>query len=334
MLRLGSLVAATGEVGETAATAAVDVVRRFRALAESLEADELVACATAALREARDSAWLVDRIEAETGVKVRVISGREEARLIFGAVRASVVIDPGPALALDLGGGSLELMVGDAKAMAWSASLKLGVGRLTADLVRADPPTGGDRRRIVHAVTTAVGRVLPDITQLGAPAGGGQQRHPRDPDPTGSGPPGWSAAGLGQPAGRERQRPRRPHPGSAAHDLERAGRSARRRRPPGRSAAGGGPAGHHRARPDRAQRAGGLRVGPARGNGPRRHRAPLPGRVDRRSPGHAAGVGAGPVPALRLERGPCRSRSAGWPANCSTALPPCTASATTGSCWS
>ncbi len=166
MLRLGSLVAATGEVGETAATAAVDVVRRFRALAESLDAEELVACATAALREARDSAWLVDRIESETGVKVRVISGREEARLIFGAVQASVVIDPGPALALDLGGGSLELMVGDAKAMRWSASLKLGVGRLTADLVRGDPPTGGDRRRIVHAVTTAVGRVLPDILSL------------------------------------------------------------------------------------------------------------------------------------------------------------------------
>jgi exopolyphosphatase/guanosine-5'-triphosphate,3'-diphosphate pyrophosphatase len=81
-------------------------------------------------------------------------------------VRASVVIDPAPALALDLGGGSLELMVGDVQGMAWSTSLKLGVGRLTAELVRSDPPTGGDRRRVVHAVTTAVGRVLPDILKL------------------------------------------------------------------------------------------------------------------------------------------------------------------------
>ena len=135
-----------------AAAAAVEVVRRFRALAESLEVDEMVACATAALREARDSAAVVDRIEAETGVKVRVISGREEARLIFGAVRASVVIDPGPALALDLGGGSLELMVGDAQGMAWATSLKLGVGaahrrpgpRRSAD--RRRPPADGARR--------------------------------------------------------------------------------------------------------------------------------------------------------------------------------------------
>lgn len=166
MLRLGSVVAATGEVGPAACSAAVEVVRRFRALAESLRADEMVAYGTAALREARDSTAVVDRIEAETGIKVRIISGREEARLIFGAVRASVVIDPGPALAIDLGGGSLEVMVGDAKRMAWSTSLKLGVARLTADLVRADPPTGGDRRRVVHAVSAAFGRLLPDITRL------------------------------------------------------------------------------------------------------------------------------------------------------------------------
>jgi exopolyphosphatase/guanosine-5'-triphosphate,3'-diphosphate pyrophosphatase len=167
MLRLGSLVAATGEVGPEAGATAVDVVRRFRALAESLGSEEIVACGTAALREARDSAAIVDRFETEAGVKVRVISGREEARLIFAAVRASVVIDPGPALAMDLGGGSLELMVGGARGMGWSASLKLGVGRLTTTLVRGDPPTGGDRRRLVHAVTSTVGPVLPDIATLG-----------------------------------------------------------------------------------------------------------------------------------------------------------------------
>ena len=166
MLRLGSVVAATGEVGEAAARAAVEVVRRFRALADSLGVEEVVACATAAFREARDSASVVDRVEAETGVKVRVISGKEEARLIFGAVRASVVIDPSPALALDLGGGSLEVTVGDAGGLRWSSSLKLGVARLTADLVRGDPPTSGDRRRIVHAVTSAIGRVLPEIIRL------------------------------------------------------------------------------------------------------------------------------------------------------------------------
>ena len=55
--------------------------------------------------------------DAETGVHVDVIGGLEEARLIFGAVRASVVLDPSPALCFDLGGGSLEVMVGDASGL-------------------------------------------------------------------------------------------------------------------------------------------------------------------------------------------------------------------------
>ncbi|MGH9056625.1 MAG: hypothetical protein ACRDYY_12310, partial [Acidimicrobiales bacterium] len=166
MLRIGSVVAATGAIGQASADAAVEVVRRFRALAESLVAAEVVACATAAFREAGDSLAVVDRIESEAGVKVRVISGREEARLIYGAVRSSVVIDPGPALALDLGGGSLELMVGDSRRLAWSASAKLGVARLTSDLVRGDPPSGGDRRRLTNAVVRSLEPLLPQISTM------------------------------------------------------------------------------------------------------------------------------------------------------------------------
>ncbi len=163
MLRLGSAVAATGEIGERLAGDAVEVIRRFRAMAESLNADEIVACATAAFREAADSLAVVDRIEAEAGVKVRVIGGREEARLIFDAVRTSVVIDPPPALALDLGGGSLEVMVGDNRGLDYAVSLKLGVARLTAELVRSDPPSGADARRVAKAVAGTFQRVLPEI---------------------------------------------------------------------------------------------------------------------------------------------------------------------------
>jgi exopolyphosphatase/guanosine-5'-triphosphate,3'-diphosphate pyrophosphatase len=169
MLRLGSQVAATGSVGEASTRAAVEVVARFAALANSLGADLVVACATAALREARDARRVIGRIEDRTGIAVRVISGVEEARLIFGAVRASVVIDP-PALALDLGGGSLELMIGGPAGLDWSASVGLGVGRLTAELVRGDPPSPGDRRRLVRRVETELAPHRESIRRL-APLG-------------------------------------------------------------------------------------------------------------------------------------------------------------------
>ena len=147
MLRLGSVVSRHGMVPPTAADQAVATVRRFRLLADAAGATEVLAKATSAIRRASNGGELVDRIRAETGVHVDVIGGLEEARLIFGAVRASVVLDPAPALCFDLGGGSLEVMVGDASSLMWATSVPLGVARLTADFVHSDPISKSDRRR-------------------------------------------------------------------------------------------------------------------------------------------------------------------------------------------
>lgn len=166
ILRLADIVAQQGRIGPEAASRAVEVIARFKALAESVGAREIVACATSAFRDALDSAEVVDRIEGEAGARVNVISGKEEARLIFSAVRASVVIDPEPALALDLGGGSLELMIGDQGGLAWSTSVKLGVARLTAELVRGDPPTAADRRRLTRRLTSVLAPIAVEAASL------------------------------------------------------------------------------------------------------------------------------------------------------------------------
>ena len=139
MLRLGDVVSRHGSIPPAAADQAVATVRRFRMLADAAGATETLAKATSAIRRAANGAEVVDRIEQETGVVIDVISGHEEARLIFGAIRASVVLDPAPAVCFDLGGGSLEIMVGDARGMQWATSLPLGVARLTAELVHSDP---------------------------------------------------------------------------------------------------------------------------------------------------------------------------------------------------
>lgn len=166
MLRLGDVVARTGRLPDESVDAAVASVRRMRALADAAGADEFVACATAALREAENGSEVVDRIEAETGVRVQVISGRDEARLVFGAIRASVLIDPGPAVGLDLGGGSLEVMVGDAGGLLWSTSVKLGVARLTAELVRSDPVTPADLRRLRKRIDEVFSPVAAAVVDL------------------------------------------------------------------------------------------------------------------------------------------------------------------------
>lgn len=168
MLRLGDLVSRHGRIPEPDMDQAVATVRRFRLLAESAGADELHACATSATRTAANGDALVDRIRDEAGVKVRVISGAEEARLIFVALRASVVFEPSPALCIDIGGGSVEVVVGDAAGMKFATSLPIGVGRLSFEYTTSDPLAKRDRRRLHEHIARALEPIARDVARFDA----------------------------------------------------------------------------------------------------------------------------------------------------------------------
>lgn len=166
MLRLGDVVSRTGRVSPEAADAAVATMRRFRLIAEAAGASEILACATSALRTAENGDEVLDRIATEAGIDADAIDGLEEARLIFTAVRAAVTIDPAPAVCFDLGGGSLEIMVGDVSGLQWATSERLGVARLTADFVHSDPIDKGDRRRLRHHVEEILGPRATEVAAL------------------------------------------------------------------------------------------------------------------------------------------------------------------------
>lgn len=139
MLRLGDVVARYGHLTEEAFERALLTMRRFRTVADGAGAEEIVACATSAIREADNSAAFVERVLHDTGIAIKVISGQDEARLVFAAVQASVLLDE-TAICLDLGGGSLEIAVGDHAHLHWATSVKLGVARLAAEFLAQDPP--------------------------------------------------------------------------------------------------------------------------------------------------------------------------------------------------
>src|SRR5689334_12977162 len=176
MLRLGDEVGRHGRIPPATADRAIAAIRRLRGLADALGAREVIAKATSAIRTAANGPEFIDRIEAETRVEVEVINGNEEARLVFAAIRASVVLEPAPALCIDVGGGSVEIMVGDAAGMRWATSLPLGVGRLTAECVHDDPPSRDDRKRLdarVHSgLETLVAEVRGRAPRLGVGTSG------------------------------------------------------------------------------------------------------------------------------------------------------------------
>ena len=150
-----------GEFGAQSALqpAAMDratlVCRSFVDLARAHGAQTVVAVATSATREAANKAAFVRRLREEAGIDVRVVSGQEEARLIFLGVQSRVHLGTRRALVIDIGGGSTEVALGDRTGAAYLDSLRLGAIRLTSELpeASADAPVGAQvyeamRRRV------------------------------------------------------------------------------------------------------------------------------------------------------------------------------------------
>jgi exopolyphosphatase/guanosine-5'-triphosphate,3'-diphosphate pyrophosphatase len=134
-------------------------VVRFAEVASMRGVHRLVCCATSAIREAENGADLCDRIEAETGVNPRVISGAEEAELIYRAVRHTMGGPGRHLLGFDIGGGSVEIMLGDQRELHWATSLRLGVARLAA--------AGGERDEVEATVRAEVAPAVAVVAQRG-----------------------------------------------------------------------------------------------------------------------------------------------------------------------
>jgi exopolyphosphatase/guanosine-5'-triphosphate,3'-diphosphate pyrophosphatase len=144
VLRLAEQIKPDGRLSGQGADALVSAVAGARRSAERLEADDLLAFATSAVRDATNSAEVLARVRQETGVELRVLSGEGEAKMTFLAVRRWFGWSAGRLLVLDIGGGSLELAAGIDEEPDVALSTPLGAGRLTRERLHADPPRSSD----------------------------------------------------------------------------------------------------------------------------------------------------------------------------------------------
>jgi exopolyphosphatase/guanosine-5'-triphosphate,3'-diphosphate pyrophosphatase len=144
VLRLAERIDADGRLRSDGATALVEAVRSAREAARQHGARDLLAFATSAVRDARNAAEVLARVRDETGVDLQVLSGADEARMTFLAVRRWFGWSAGQLLVLDIGGGSLEIAAGVDEEPDIALSLPLGAGRLARDRLGGDPPTQSD----------------------------------------------------------------------------------------------------------------------------------------------------------------------------------------------
>ncbi len=162
-VRLGECCARTGDLSEAAMGRSLAALKRFREICRTLRVVETIAVATSATREAANGREFIERIAAETGIAVEVISGTEEARRIYLGVLSAVDLGGQPHIVLDIGGGSTELVLGDGREPEYLSSTKIGAVRLTDAFVREDPIGSADFERLRQYVVGMLERPTDEL---------------------------------------------------------------------------------------------------------------------------------------------------------------------------
>ncbi|PYY33903.1 Ppx/GppA phosphatase family protein [Curtobacterium sp. MCPF17_046] len=168
-LRLAEHLDDCGAVTQVGIDALTDFVSQSVRVAEDRGCEEMLGFATSAVRDAVNSEAVLAHVQEQTGVELAVLSGSDEARLTFLAVRRWFGWSAGRLAVFDIGGGSLEIAGGadEAPDVAWS--IPIGAARLARSFSTAGTPTDDDVRRIRHEIRVEIARDAGRLLRAGAP---------------------------------------------------------------------------------------------------------------------------------------------------------------------
>lgn len=166
--RLGRGVDATGRLDPAAIAETAAVVGEYAAAARALGASRVACVATSAARDASNGAAFFEAVRRAAGLDAAVISGDEEARLVYESAWRDFGAAGSPLAVLDVGGGSTEFTFGDGPAPRGRTSLQVGAVRLTERHVRGDPPSAAE----LAAVRDGARAALRPLAAMAAPRGG------------------------------------------------------------------------------------------------------------------------------------------------------------------
>jgi exopolyphosphatase/guanosine-5'-triphosphate,3'-diphosphate pyrophosphatase len=163
-VHLAKGLARSGRINPDAFRAGLEALTLMAERIRSFRCESILAYGTAALREASNAVEFIAAGE-RLGIQIQVISGEEEARLIFQAVRHAIPFPEEPSVLVDIGGGSTELTWAVGERVPASLSLPWGLQRLADALSTADPPTSEDLKRVqksIRKILKKARKQLPD----------------------------------------------------------------------------------------------------------------------------------------------------------------------------
>jgi exopolyphosphatase / guanosine-5'-triphosphate,3'-diphosphate pyrophosphatase len=166
MVGLGRISFPSKNLTREAIDRAVATLARFQQAARVRGCEKILAIATSAVREAENGGDFLERAWRELGMRVKVVSARDEAKLIYLGVRHAVDLGSKPHFIVDIGGGSVEFIVGDSAKPAYLESRKLGAARMTARYISSDPVSPADLKALVAQYDRELTPICKDVLAL------------------------------------------------------------------------------------------------------------------------------------------------------------------------
>jgi exopolyphosphatase/guanosine-5'-triphosphate,3'-diphosphate pyrophosphatase len=166
MVGLGRMSFPSRRLSREAMDRAVTTLGRFQQAARARQCEKVLAVATSAVREAENGGDFLERVRDELGLNLRIVSAREEARLIYLGVRHATDLGDQPHFIVDIGGGSVEFIVADNGRTTLLESRKLGAARMTARYVNSDPISPADLKALQAHYDGALSPICKDVLAL------------------------------------------------------------------------------------------------------------------------------------------------------------------------
>ena len=148
-VRIGKDGISEGFITDEARQRAIKALKRFREVIDIHEAEEVSATATSAIRNAKNGEELVAEILKTTGISVRIIDGLQEASYIYNGVKKALNIGSHPTLVMDIGGGSIEFIIGNQEKIFWKHSYEIGGQRLIDRFHASDPISKTEQKELL-----------------------------------------------------------------------------------------------------------------------------------------------------------------------------------------
>lgn len=149
-VKLGERGINKGVITDEALQRALIALSGFSASIKQMNAEKIFAYGTSALRNAHNRLAVIRKIKVTTDIDVKLIAGDEEARLIYLGVRSAVRLGEEKSLIMDIGGGSVEFIIGNENEIFWKQSIEIGAQRLLEEYHRHDPIKAEDLKALNH----------------------------------------------------------------------------------------------------------------------------------------------------------------------------------------